>query len=264
MSIRKVCLIALIGLPAVVNAQPTSSSEQDALSAGRWRAGVAVAIKDSPYAGEGARITPFPLITYDGERFFFRGIAGGIHLFNGDVFSLDAMVQGRMDGIDADDFGAAALAENGIDRNKLSGRDHGLDAGLSATWTGRVGELEAELLADASDTSSGHEVSISYGYPMRAKNVSITPTIGLTWMSDRLANYYYGTLDKEVARGVVSYQPDAGSIAHAGVSFASRIGENWGVVATLEYRALADSFAASPLLGSDSTTSIFLGLARSF
>jgi len=49
--------------------------------------------------------------------------------------------------------------------------------------------------------------------------------VGVTWQSDDLANYYYGTLKEEVARGVVNYTPDAVTVPHIGFSYFRPIGE---------------------------------------
>ena len=35
----------------------------------RWGVGLAAILNDSPYAGEGTRVLPIPLITYQGENF---------------------------------------------------------------------------------------------------------------------------------------------------------------------------------------------------
>lgn len=266
MNIRTACLAVLTGLPAILYAQETPGVDEEsaAPNRSRWSAGVAAVFWDSPYAGEGLRATPFPLVTYEGERFFFRGITGGIHLIDNEGFSLAAMLQARFDGIDAKDLGESELAINGIDRSLLEDRDDGFDAGFSASWKGRAGELDLEVLADITDTSGGQEFSLTYGYEFEAGQMSITPNIGTTWMSDDLANYYYGTLDKEIARGVVDYKPDSGTVPHVGISFARRIGARWGVMANLKYSALPDELADSPLLESDRTMSVFVGFARGF
>ncbi|WP_457322180.1 MipA/OmpV family protein, partial [Stenotrophomonas sp. P5_B8] len=87
-------------LPTVALAQGVSSSSDLLADAqdDRWSLGVAVSVRDSPYAGEGTRVRPLPLVTFDGQRLFWRGLSGGVHLIQGEAFSLDAVLSGRFDG----------------------------------------------------------------------------------------------------------------------------------------------------------------------
>ena len=42
-----------------------------------WALGVGAIAQDSPYAGEGSRVHPIPLISYQGDHFFFQGLTAG-------------------------------------------------------------------------------------------------------------------------------------------------------------------------------------------
>lgn len=232
----------------------------------RWGLGVAAVVSDSPYAGEGTRVTPFPLVSFQGERFSFRGLTAGYELIGGDAFELSAIAKFRFDGFDIDDLGRKELAANGLDYRLLEDRDDGLDLGLAATWSGAAGEIEAEILADAIDASGGQEVSLQYGYPLQLGKGRLTPNVGVTWLSKDMANYYYGTLDEEVARGVVDYKPGAATIAHVGASYMRPIGEKWSVLAFVKYSVLPDELTDSPLIepDTDGTASMFIGFSRGF
>jgi outer membrane protein len=232
----------------------------------RWGVGVAAVVSDSPYAGEGTRVIPIPLVTYEGERFFFRGTTAGWRLARDDAFEFSALAKLRMDGFDVEDLGRQELAVNGVDDRLLEDRDFGVDLGFGIKWTGAAGELDVELLADASDTSGGQEVSIQYGRPLALGGGRLTPNVGVAWLSEDLANYYYGTLDDEIARGVVDYRPDATIVPHVGFSYVRPIGERWAMLAFARYSRLPDEIRNSPLIeaGTDATTSVFVGFARGF
>ena len=231
-----------------------------------WSVGLGAMIKDSPYAGEGTDVQPIPLVSYEGERFYFRGISAGWRLIDADEFELSALAKLRFDGFKVDDLGRGELARNGLDYRLLEDRDMGLDLGLGMTWKGRGGELELEFLADATATSKGQEVSLEYGYPIEVGRGQLTPTIGVTWQSEDLANYYYGTFDEEVARGVVVYKPGSATIPHVGVQYFRPFGANWSMIGFLRYSTLPDKISDSPLLESDTddATSLFIGFARGF
>lgn len=231
-----------------------------------WSLGVAAVVGDSPYAGEGTRVVPVPLFGYNGDRFYFRGISAGWRLIENDSFELSAVGKLRFDGFKVKDLGRAELARNGVDYRLLEDRDMGIDLGLSAKWTGRAGELEVDLLADATDTSGGQEAIVQYGYPIQIGQGSLTPNVGVTWQSKDMANYYYGTLDEEVARGVVNYKPGAVTIPHVGVTYFRPLGEKWMLMGSLKYSSLPDEISDSPLIeaDTDSTSSIFVGFTRGF
>jgi outer membrane protein len=113
-----------------------------------WALGVGAVASDSPYAGEGMRVVPIPLISYQGEKFFFQGIRAGWQFIRSDAFELAAIAQFRFDGFNIDDLSRQQLAANGLDYRQLEDRDHSLDAGVTAKWIGSAGELEVELLQD--------------------------------------------------------------------------------------------------------------------
>jgi outer membrane protein len=266
-------LAALAGSSASVMAQTAPNTEDSGLEDSGpdgpprgWALGVGAVAQDSPYAGEGARVQPIPLISYQGERFFLQGITAGWKFLGSESFELAAIAKLRFDGFDIDDLGRRELAANGLDSRLLEDRDDSLDAGFSGEWSGAAGELEIELLSDVTDTSGGQEFSIQYGYPLHWGQTMVTPNMGATWLSKDMANYYYGTLDEEVARGAVDYKPDAVTIPHVGVNFMRFFGEKWAAIAFLRYSFLPDELKDSPFLepDSDGTASVLIGVQRSF
>jgi len=244
------------------------TGEEDAGAGGppRWALGVGAVVNDSPYAGEGLRLMPIPLVNYNGERFHF-GIGGASwRIVENDTFEFTALGKPRFDGFDVDDLGRKELARNGVDYRLLEDRDKGFDIGLSVKWTGSAGEIEAELLADATDTSGGQEASIQYSYPFELGKGTLSPNLGVTWQSKDMANYYYGTLDEEVARGVVDYKPGAVTVPHIGFSYFRPLGEKWSVMAFFKYSSLPDEIKDSPFIEADidGTASMFIGFSRAF
>jgi MipA family protein len=268
---KKLLLFALLaGSSASVMAQTAPPGEEGSPPEGppqwRWGLGVGAVATDSPYAGEGMRVMPVPLISYQGENFFFQGIRAGWQFIRNDTFELAAISQFRFDGFKIEDLSRQKLAANGLDSRQLEDRDDSLDAGVTAKWSGSVGELEIELLADVTDKSGGQQYSIQYGYPIHLGPAIVTPNVGVTYLSDDAANYYYGTLDEEVARGVVNYKPDAATVPYVGLNFMRFFGERWTVFAFLKYSILPDEIKNSPFLepNSDSSASVLIGLQRGF
>jgi outer membrane protein len=212
------------------------------------------------------RVMPVPLISYEGEKFFFQGIRAGWQFIRNDTFELAAIAQLRFDGFKIEDLSRQQLARNGLDAGQLEDRDHSIDAGVTAKWSGSAGELEIELLSDVTDRSGGQQYSLQYGYPLHLGQTLVTPNVGVTYLSDDNANYYYGTLDEEVARGVLNYRPDAATIPHVGVNVMRFFGNHWTFLAFLEYSILPDEIKNSPLLEPDANGSLsaLIGVSRGF
>ena len=264
---KKVIVFALLAVASTGSmAQESDDSPTEDGPPLRWGLGVGAIAQNAPYAGEGTRVQPIPLISYEGEHFYFRGITAGWQFVDDETFELAAIVQARFDGFEISELSRPKLAANGLDSRLLDDRDDSLDAGISTQWSGSAGELELELLADVSGKSKGQEFSLQYGYPLDLGQTLITPNIGVTYLSKNMANYYYGTLDSEVARGVINYKPGAVTVPHVGVDFMHSFGKNWTFLALLQYSALPNKITDSPLLerNTNGTAEIVIGLQRAF
>lgn len=259
-SIRSSLVALLLLTPATV------VSAQDAEPHQGWTVGTGVLIADRAYAGQGSDVTPFPLITYSGERWFHYGLGGGFHLINHSKLQLDAHLGVRIDGFKTDDLSRAELARNGIDRDLLSDRDPAADAGITATWRGSAGVARASAKADITDTSGGYELLVDYGYPIPIGRGRLTPRIGVTHYSADMANYYFGTLPEEQERGVVVYEPESATFVQAGVNYVYPIGERWTLSSAINYRQLPTTVKESPLIeqGKSGSVSVMLGVSYRF
>lgn len=261
-------LIAASGCAAAQQAGGTPGSTGTARQTpgAGWALGLGAAVSSGIYAGEGTRVTPFPLVSYQGERFFWRGIGGGAHLLKRDGLSIDATLSARMDGIERDDFGMAELAERGIERALLADRDNGLDLGLATRWRGAMGLLELELKGDVSGASKGAEAGLKYAYPMQWGGARVSPHIGVSHYSKKLANYYYGTLAEEIARGVADYTPGGATVPRIGVDLVRPFAQRWVLIGNVSYKKLPRKLSDSPLLDKDTdgAVSAFFGVSRGF
>ncbi|WP_174236873.1 MipA/OmpV family protein [Stutzerimonas nosocomialis] len=215
--------------------------------------GLGVAASDSLYAGADKSVSVLPLLHYEGERFFVRGVTAGMRLIEREGFGLEAIVAGRFEGIDRSDFGRAELARNGIDRDLLDDRDDGVDLGLRANWKSLGGEVRLSARADVSGASEGYELTLGYGYPMQLAGMTVTPSLAVSYLSDKLADYYYGTLSDEEARGVSRYRPGGAVVPGVALGLAKPLGERWLLSAEASYRRLPDRITDSPLVDSDSS-----------
>lgn len=256
----------LLMLPVTAWAQSASPDAMDApsASASHWSLGVGMVASDHAYVGKGTQVTPFPLLGYEGERFFFRGITGGMHLWKGDGLVFDAIVTTGFNTIQADDFGRAELARRGIDRDDLDDRDRSIDVGLAATWTSAAGRLRLEAKSDVSGTSKGQEYALTYGYRWQLGGFRVEPELGVNFLSSKVADYYYGIHAQEVQRGVPGYRPGSALIPEVGIGMTRPLGARWVLMLKAKYQALPSKISDSPLVDGSHGSSLFVGFSRVF
>ncbi len=265
MNLRRTMLFLLCFAPLASQAQSGEAPRSDDASTG-WSIGLGVATRAPIYAGESSRILPFPLIGYEGQRFYFQGGSIGYRVIKTDKFTLKAHVSANTNGIDADKFGRQALAQRGIDRNSLEDRDFGADAGITASWKTAIGIFETDVRADISNTSDGYQASFDYSAPFPVGNAIVIPGVGVTAYSSDLTNYYYGTLPDEVKRGVVNYTPGSATVPHASVTAIVPFASKWTFISNVSVDFLPNEITDSPLVDKDSDVvpTLFLGISRSF
>ena len=247
---------------------PFASQAQQCEDTGNgWGLGLGVAVRDTLYAGENNRVQPFPYIRYEGERFFVEGPKIGYNIIDGEMFTLSGFVAARGDGVDVEDMGAKELALNGIDRNLLKDRKLAADAGVSALFSiEAIGEFELDIRGDITSTSEGYQASLDYRYPVKAGPVTLIPGIGATAMSKDLANYYYGTLPEEVARGVVDYKPGQVTVPHISITAVLPLSAKWFGIAGVNADRYPKEITDSPLIDKDTDVvpTVFLAVIRNF
>jgi outer membrane protein len=257
----RIALLATLATPFASHAREDKPREDG------WGIGLGVAIRDTLYAGEDNRIQPFPLVTYEGERIYLKGTSFGYKFVDTETIAFSAFVAARLDGIEAKDFDRRALAARGVDRDPLEDRDPAADLGLSGILkTGSAGEFEFDVRADVTGTHDGYQASIDYRYPFRRGSVTVIPSVGVVALSDKLANYYYGTLSKEVAGGVIDYRPGSSVIARTSLTAIVPAGPRWALIGSVSADAYPDEITDSPLIDEDTgvVPSLFLGVIRNF
>jgi MipA family protein len=219
-----------------------------------WHLGVGGIVQDQPYAGVGSETTGFPVIGYFGERLQVFGPRANYLLLGNDTFSLKADAIVRFSSYEPEDSAALQGMEE---------RDMTIDAGFTGTAEGDWGELELGVLTDVLDRHSGQEVRLSYGYELGDRNLSVTPFVGLRWMSADLSNYYYGVRPAEATLARPAYEVPSTTSAFVGATARYRLGGRWSVFGTLAWQRLDDAVSESPIVEDDTSAMLLITLTRS-
>lgn len=260
--LNKIILLSIFFIPLSAIAgesQPTIKKSTG------FSAGLGLVGSTGLYIDEDTDLTPVPLLSYEGDRFFLRGLYGGMKLYKNELFTLNGIVNVNMNKLDVEDLNESKLAQKSLSRMQLEDRDLSADAGLEAILKAPYGIISVQAVNDIGNASDAAEVKANYQYFWRLNNkLTLMPNVGLEWLSDSRANYYYGTLDSEVAKGVEKYRPNNLIIPYVSLGGSYSLNQKLRVTSAVTHKFLPDKIVDSPLIDSTSITNFFMGLTYQF
>ncbi|RLM26852.1 MltA-interacting protein MipA [Brenneria alni] len=245
----ELCLSAALALTAV--ALPSAYATEVSLGAGVFGS-------TSVYRGDDNHVYPLPVLNYESERFYFRGLGGGYYLWNDGAnrLSLTAyyLPLGFKPG-DSDD----------VRMKQLNKRRGTLMAGAAYRHIADWGEIRTVLAGDTLDYSNGIIWDTAYLYRFTLGDLNITPGIGATWFSEHMNRYYYGVSGQESARsGFGRYRPGDGWAPYVELSANYQINPSWSAWAVGRYTRLSDETKDSPIVDSSYSALMSVGISYRF
>lgn len=220
----------------------------------RWTFGAVVFDRDMPYRGFDEGLLALPLVRFEGERFYLRGLRGGVVLAEGNGFALSPFLQLRSDGYRAEDSDFLA----GMDDRRWS-----LDGGLAGTWRNEhFGQLELAVATDVLNRNEGQEAEFSYTALFGLGGWTFVPTASAKWQSEELLDYYWGVRADEALPLRPEYHPGSAVVPELSLLATRRFGA-WTLYARVAHSWLPDAIADSPIVDGDDRTAIAVGLGWS-
>lgn len=204
--------------------------------------GAGVGVMESPYKEYDTRVTPLPVVTYESDDFWFRGIGGGYYLWNDEADKLSVMAFYSPWHFKPKDSDNIQLRQ--LDRRKSTAM-----AGLSYIHNTQYGFLRTTLAGDVLDNSNGVVWDLAWLYNYTNGGLTVTPGIGVEWSSDNQNEYYYGVSRSESRRsGLPSYDPDSSWDPYLELTVSYRFADNWSVYGTGRYSHISDEIKDSPMV----------------
>jgi outer membrane scaffolding protein for murein synthesis (MipA/OmpV family) len=192
-----------------------------------------------------------PLYLYNGKWLFFRGTAGGVHLFHRDSFELNVMGRYRFQKLDPD----RNVFYEGIEERKQT-----VDAGVEVRFRGRWGALNANFLTDALDRHTGQSAEVSYRYTFDLGRLSLSPFVSWAWNDEKLTNYYYGvSAAEERLPDRPAYTPGEAQWIGLGMNSTWWVSDRIQLFANLGFAGVDTVVSDSPLVEEDMSSSFFAG-----
>ncbi|OOB88619.1 MltA-interacting protein MipA [Leclercia adecarboxylata] len=235
-----------------------ATSVSTAYAENQWSVGAGVGVINSPYKQYDRDIYPVPVITYEGDNFWFRGLGGGYYLWNDQTDKLSIMAYYDPTHFKPGDSDSYQLRQ--LDKRKST-----MMAGISWVHNTEYGFLRTALAGDTLDNSNGYIWDLAWLYRYTNGGLTLTPGIGMEYSSENYNDYYYGVSRKEARRsGLNSYDADDGWSPYLELTASYKFAADWDVYATGRYHRLSDEVKDSPMVDKSWTGLMSMGVTYSF
>ena len=191
-----------------------------------------------------------PLYLYEGKYLFAQGTSFGVHFFKNDKFSISALGRWRFQQLDPSEDSIFA----GLER-----RHQTLDAGITSTYKGSLGEVTLDWVTDTLDKHNGQEVQFSYRYNFKRGAWSFSPFITWGLQSENLANYYFGVSASEATPERPEYDVGQAQYFVLGLNTSWQIGDNVLLFANVGFGGSDKAVENSPLVEEPNFSQAFVG-----
>lgn len=227
-------------------------------SASELSVGAGVAYNESPYRGYNENTHAVPLISYEGESFYFRQTTLGYILSKSEKneFSLTASwMPLEFDPKDNDDRVM----------KKLDKRDSTAMAGAAWYHHERWGSIKVSAAADILDNSNGWVGEVALFHQMPVGNLTLTPAVGVFYYDENFNDYYYGVSGSESRRsGLDGYSAQDSWVPYISLTAKYPLTNNLVLTASAAYSALPDEIKDSPMIDRDDSFTFITGLSWRF
>ncbi len=220
--------------------------------------GLGVAFVDQPYKGKDPTIFPLPVLLYEKERFFVRGVKVGYNFYQDDVWEASVFSAPRFMGYDTDD---------GDDLSGMEDRKWSVDVGAGLAWTipGSNGiVVAADIAQDILFEHEGQEINCLLSKLFDFRPLFVKPKIGVQWQSEDMIDYYYGVTAAEATGNRASYAPHDAFNYTAGLDAYLYFTPEWALITRVLFTVLDDEITESPLVDDDYSSMVMCGIARKF
>ncbi|MEX3019388.1 MipA/OmpV family protein [Kluyvera sp. STS39-E] len=245
--------IKLLALGVLIATSATAAQAESKLTLG-----AGVGIVEHPYKQYDHDVYPVPVINYEGDNFWFRGLGGGYYLWNDGTDQLSVM------GYWSPTYFKPGDSDNSQLR-RLDKRKSTVMAGVSWMHHTQYGSLRTALSGDVLDNSNGIVWDTAWVYRYTNGGLTLTPGIGVEWNSENQNQYYYGVSHREAARsGLRSYDPSNSWNPYLEMSANYRFAGNWSVYGTARYTRLSDEITDSPMVDKSWSGLLSTGVTYTF
>jgi outer membrane protein len=251
-------IVILISVVGVVTGKDVSSPEYTE-SREFFLAGAGAVITRNPHKGIGTESHGIPLFLYRTEKLSLYGPMMNYSLLKDSGWEIRGLARIRFEGYEEDD----SRYLRGMDD-----REWTLELGGSVSRALGEGRITADATADVLNEHKGHQVRLSYNYDFRGaaniRDLLVTPTVGVTYRSRQLNDYYYGVRSDEAIAGRPEYDVGDSTGLLTALRLNYRLNELWSVMAMAAIEWLGSEITDSPIVEKDYEITLLLGAMYRF
>lgn len=246
--VRWLCAL-VVTLSLAVQAIPAHAENQ-------WMVGGGARFSTSPYKGY-TSWSPTPILGYEGEYAYIRGLQAGIKLFKLPWMEISAFAA-----FDPTSFHSRYTENRQL--KQLDDRYEGLFAGVAARVLLPLGALHAKAAAEVLH-NGGMTGEVGYSYRWQWNALEVTPSAGLRWYSAAYQQYYYGVSASQALRsGLSTYTPVDGIDPYVGLRLGYAFSERWNAMAGVDVAFLNAQVQNSPMTDKGARFTTYLALVYKF
>ncbi len=160
--------------------------------------------------------------------------------------------------------GAAAAPLVSPVQVELPDRDYAIELGVESLIDGEWGAATLRAFHDVSGTHGGYELAAYYSRRFTVSRVSVEPSLGVSYKSANLNDYYWGVHADEASDALPEYRAGSGFNFEGGLVANYYLSRHLRLAMSVNYEKLANEIADSPLAEDDYVLAYFSGLAWTF
>lgn len=216
-----------------------------------WSWGVGAVIQQLGYRGGDTEVSAFPLVSYEGEKLYWRGPELGYRVSE----NFTVIGNYRFDGYEADDSEFLAGMED---------RKGTLELGAAFTFDVAGGQLTASGTADVLSEHEGYQLNLGYSQNFRALGGLISPFVQVSYLSEDLVDYYYGVELSEATALRTAYDAENTMNFTLGASGMWSLTESQTLITNLSYSRFGSEISDSSIVDDSGAVNLLVVWAHSF
>lgn len=243
--------ISLVSLASASIVSPAVHMGEHVLSAANntwaWKAGAASTIVNGIYKDAGGHTIVYPYVGYSGSRLTIAGPSGWYRVVGPKMLNIS--VGGTLL---PDSFDPKKSTDKHM--QQLNDREYSIGAGLQGSLLLKsLGLFNVRLLRAFRGGNGGYYGDASYtamvSKGLGPVSVSLIPSLGVQYYSDKLANYYYGVSSTEATKsGFKAYAPGAGFQPYISIGLLGEVKGRVRAYVSTKIARLPDSVENSPII----------------
>ena len=270
----------MLAVSASTSALADARCAGDCVAVGQWNfsLGLGYGIRSNPVIGQDdVEYIVVPKFSYYGKRFFIDTYDLGYTLLDAERHQINAIL--FTPGFEQIFFNNNSILRYSVDHKTVSAApDSGQPSdndytevnielhkrriaalsGFEYTYMARYFDWQTQLMQDVSNIHNGQKIRTALTWPWQNHNQQLLLSIGLTWQSQKLVDYYYGIHANDTPNPELYHTASASTAVHVSAEWERYFSKHWSIRGVANYRWLGDGVRNSPLVEDDAVSTLFM------